>query len=456
MLTKDSISTASAAAVEALLPKCMLEDRVRFEKRLKTLRRRPRPRELQRLLDQAARSAELLGQRRRNLPRPSYPKDLPLTAWKDEILQSIKDHPVVIVAGETGSGKTTQLPKICLEAGCGLAAKIACTQPRRVAALSISRRIAAELNVHWGKEVGCKIRFQDETSPQTYIKMLTDGMLLAEIQNDPELWEYDAVIVDEAHERSLNIDFLLGYLRLLRRRRPDLKIVITSATIDTAGISRAFDGAPVIEVTGRMFPVEVRYQPLDQLLQESGECTYIDAAISAVEQILEESPSGDLLAFMPSERDISETRERLEGRQGRQVRSPAPLREAHRRRGSSASSRPGEGAGSSWPRISAETSLTVPGIRYVIDVGLARISRYNPRTQTQRLPIEAISQSSAEQRKGRCGRSIRRGLYTPVRRGRFSRPSTVHPARDPACQSGRGDFAHDGPEAGRNRDLSLH
>ena len=403
MLTKDSKSTASAAAVEALLPKCMLEDRVRFERRLRALRRRPGPRELRRLLDGAARSAELLGRRRRNLPGTNYPKELPLTARKDDILQSIKDHPVVIVAGETGSGKTTQLPKICLEAGCGLAAKIACTQPRRVAALSISRRIAAELNVQWGKEVGCKIRFQDETSPRTYIKMLTDGMLLAEIQNDPELWEYDAVIVDEAHERSLNIDFLLGYLRLLRRRRPDLKIVITSATIDTAGISRAFDGAPVIEVTGRMFPVEVRYQPLDQLLEESGDCTYIDAAISAVEQILEESPGGDLLVFMPSERDIRETRERLEGRQGRHVEVLplfGRLTAAEQQRIFAPRGRRRIVVATNI----AETSLTVPGIRYVIDVGLARISRYNPRTQTQRLPIEAISQSSAEQRKGRCGR----------------------------------------------------
>ena len=403
MLAKVSTSNASAAAVEALLPQCMLEDRVRLEKRLKAQHRRPRPKELQRLLNQASRSAGLLEHRRCNRPALSYPQDLPLTARKDEIVRAIKDHPVVIVAGETGSGKTTQLPKICLEAGCGVAAKIACTQPRRVAALSISQRIAAELKVAWGREVGCKIRFKDETSRRTYIKVVTDGILLAEIRNDPRLLEYDAIVVDEAHERSLNIDFLLGYLRLLRRQRPDLKIVITSATIDTTSFSRAFDGAPVIEVSGRMFPVEVRYRPVDQLLEEAGECTYIDTAINAVEQILEESRSGDLLVFMPSERDIRETRERLEGRQGRRVEI-LPL---FGRLTAAEQQRIFAPRGRRRIVVStniAETSLTVPGIRYVIDVGLARISRYNPRTQTQRLPIETVSQSSAEQRKGRCGR----------------------------------------------------
>ena len=403
MLAKGSTAPTSVAAVEALLPQCMLEDRVRLEKRLITQRRRPRPTELQHLLTQASRSAGLFKQRHRNKPALSYPKDLPLTARKDDIVRAIKDNSVVIVAGETGSGKTTQLPKICLEAGCGLAAKIVCTQPRRVAALSISQRIAAELEVAWGREVGCKIRFKDQTSPGTYIKLVTDGILLAEIQSDPQLLEYDAIIVDEAHERSLNIDFLLGYLRLLRRKRPDLKIVITSATIDTTSFSKAFDGAPVIEVSGRMFPVEVRYRPLDQLLEDSGECTYVDAAVSAVDQILEESHSGDLLVFMPSERDIRETRERLVGRQGPHV-EVLPL---FGRLTASEQQRIFAPQGRRRIVVAtniAETSLTVPGICYVIDVGLARISRYNPRTQTRRLPIETISQSSAEQRKGRCGR----------------------------------------------------
>ncbi len=405
MPVKNPTTRGFRAELEALLPQCMLQERKRLEKQLHKLLRRhrnPHPRELERLVRRAEKSARLLQERRRNLPALTYPEELPITALKDQILRAIHDNPVVIVAGETGSGKTTQIPKICLEAGLGLKAKIACTQPRRVAALSLSRRIAEELQVGWGREVGCKIRFKDQTAPQTLIKMMTDGMLLAEIQNDPQLLEYDTVIVDEAHERSLNIDYLLGYLRLLRRR-PDLKIVITSATIDTEAFSKAFDNAPVVQVSGRMYPVEVRYWPLDELLEESGDYTYIDAAVSAVEEIFAESRDGDILLFMPTEKDIHETRDLLAGRRfdraeilplfGRltaaeQQRVFAP--QARRRIVVSTNV--------------AETSLTIPGIHYVIDTGLARLSRYNPRTQTQRLPVEPISQSSAEQRKGRCGR----------------------------------------------------
>ena len=384
----------------------MLQDRRRLEERLRRwLRsRRRHPKELERLHQDAARSARLLEQRSRGLPAITYPEELPITARKDDILRAIKKHPVVIVAGETGSGKTTQLPKICMEAGRGLAAKIACTQPRRVAALSISRRIAQELQVTWGKEIGCKIRFTDQTAPQTYVKLVTDGMLLAEIQGDRQLLEYDTIIVDEAHERSLNIDYLLGYLKLLRRRRPDLKIIITSATIDTEAFSRAFDNAPVIEVSGRVYPVEVRYWPLDELLQESGDCTYIDAAVQAIDEIVSESPrDGDILLFMPTEGDIHEAVDQLADRRYRWTEI-LPLFGRL-----TASEQQRVFARGRQRRIVvatniAETSLTIPGIRYVVDTGLARLGRFNPRTRTQRLPIEPISQSSAEQRKGRCGR----------------------------------------------------
>ena len=270
------------AAVRSLLPECMLRDRVAIARQLQRRGRRDAT-AWHKLKARAEGSAALRKARCENPLPVTYPEDLPITARKDEIVAAIREHPVVIVAGETGSGKTTQLPKMCLEAGRGVEAKIACTQPRRVAAVSVSRRIAEELHVAWGAEVGCKIRFTDETTADTRIKMMTDGMLLSEIQGDPNLYEYDTVIIDEAHERSLNIDFLLGYLRLLRKRRPDLRVIITSATIDTEAFSKAFDNAPIIEVSGRMYPVEVQYWPLEN--RESDAYTYIDAAVAAVEQV---------------------------------------------------------------------------------------------------------------------------------------------------------------------------
>jgi ATP-dependent helicase HrpA len=337
------------------------------------------------------------------LSRVVYPPELPITAKRAELIQALQQHRVIIVAGETGSGKTTQLPKICLEAGFGLKARIGCTQPRRVAAVSISRRIAAELGVTWGHEVGCKIRFADETGPLTCIKMMTDGILLAEAQGDPSLREYEAVIIDEAHERSLNIDFLLGHLKRLLQRRTDLKLIITSATIDTQAFSHGFDGAPIIEVSGRLYPVEVRYVPLDEAAVENGDLTYIDAAVQSVDSVLEESDAGDILVFMPGERDIRETRDLLQGRY-RQALEIVPLfgrlSAAEQERVFAPSSRRKAVIATNI----AETSLTIPGIRYVIDTGLARISRYSPGTRTKRLPVEPISQSSADQRKGRSGR----------------------------------------------------
>jgi ATP-dependent helicase HrpA len=349
------------------------------------------------------RSHQIWRHRRERLPEVTYPPELPITARREEIVRLIRENQVVVIAGETGSGKTTQIPKMCLEAGLGVAGRIACTQPRRVAALSVSRRIAEELKVAWGEEVGCKIRFADQTAPHTLVKMMTDGLLLAESQGDPDLTDYEAVIIDEAHERSLNIDFLLGHLQLLRHKRPELKIIITSATIDPEAFSRAFGGAPVVEVSGRTFPVEVVYRPLDTFLEEEGELTSIEAAAAAAEEIVQQRRPGDILIFMPGERDIRETRDLIEGR-----RLPhcevLPLF--------------GRLSGGDQQRIFersqrrkiiiatniAETSLTIPGIRFVIDTGTARISRFSPHTRTQRLPVEPISRSSADQRKGRCGR----------------------------------------------------
>ncbi len=357
-----------------------------------------------------------------------YPEDLPICARRDEIIAALRGHQVVVVAGETGSGKTTQLPKMCLDAGLAERGRIGCTQPRRVAALSVSRRVAEELGVTWGREVGCKMRFNDDTGRDTRIKFMTDGILLAEIQSDPLLRAYSALILDEAHERSLNIDFLLGYLPGLLRKRAELKLIITSATIDTAAFSKAFGGAPVIEVSGRLWPVEIRYAA-DGTDGPDGtdEVNHIGAAVRAVEDALIESETGDVLVFMPTERDIRETRELLEGGLGAGIeviglfgRMPAAEQQrifapGLRRRVIVATN-------------IAETSITLPRIRYVIDAGLSRMSRYNPRTRTKRLPVEAISQSSANQRAGRAGR-VQDGICVRLyaqedfeKRPRFTQP----------------------------------
>ena len=355
--------------------------------------------------------------------RIEFPPELPISARADEITAAIAENQVVILAGETGSGKTTQIPKMCLAAGRGQRGRIACTQPRRVAALSISRRVAEELNVEWGREVGCKIRFNDQTTPATVIKFLTDGMLLAEVQGDPLLRDYDTVIIDEAHERSLNIDFLLGHLRTLRFKRPELKIIITSATIDTEAFSAAFDGAPIIKVEGRTYPVEVIYAPLDGFGSDYDEndeneeksdaaavasakaeaLHYIDGAVAAVERIAHESERGDVLVFLPSERDIREVGDLLEGRRLRDceiVPLFGRLSNVEQQRVFAPTQRRKVVLATNI----AETSLTIPGIRFVVDTGLARVSRYTAAARTRRLPIEPISQSSADQRKGRSGR----------------------------------------------------
>ena len=360
----------------------------------------------------------------------NYPPDLPICARREEIVAALRAHRVLIVAGETGSGKTTQLPKMCLEAGLDLRGRIGCTQPRRVAAMSISRRVAEELGVTWGREVGCKMRFNDDTGRDTRIKFMTDGILLAEIQSDPLLRAYSTLILDEAHERSLNIDFLLGYLQGLLQKRADLKLIITSATIDTEAFSKAFGGAPVIEVSGRLFPVDIRYQPIGETDEEGelvGDVSFVEAAARATEDALIETDSGDVLVFLPTERDIREARELLEETLGPSY-EVLPLF--------------GRLAGADQQRIFApgnkrrvvlatniaETSLTIPRIGTVIDTGLSRMSRYNPRTRTKRLPVEPVSQSSANQRAGRAGR-VRDGLCIRLysqddyeKRPRFTQP----------------------------------
>nr|WP_256436584.1 ATP-dependent RNA helicase HrpA [Conexibacter sp. SYSU D00693] len=335
--------------------------------------------------------------------RITYPPQLPVSARRDELLEVLRDHQVVIVAGETGSGKTTQLPKMLLELGRGEAGMIAHTQPRRLAARTVAQRIAEELGVQLGREVGYAVRFSDRSSAETQVRLMTDGLLLAEIARDPLLRRYSTVVVDEAHERSLNIDFLLGCLKRILPRRPDLKVVITSATIETDRFSAHFDGAPVVEVSGRTYPVEVRYRPVvDPDDPEAGERDQAEAIGDAVEELFGEG-RGDVLVFLSGEREIRDTAEGLRGRLGDGV-EVLPLFARLSAEEQQRVFKPG-----GKPRVVlatnvAETSLTVPGIRYVVDPGTARISRYSARLKVRRLPIERISQASANQRKGRCGR----------------------------------------------------
>jgi ATP-dependent helicase HrpA len=339
--------------------------------------------------------------RAQNIPPLQFPPQLPISSKRHEIIDSIKKHQVTIITGETGSGKTTQIPKMCLAAGLGRRGIIGLTQPRRIAATSIAQRIAAECGEECGKSIAYKIRFEEKTSAEPLIKVMTDGILLAETVKDRDLLAYDTIIVDEAHERSLNIDFILGYLRTLLTKRKDLKVIITSATIDTAKFSEAFDNAPVIKVSGRMYPVEVRYRPVDPVKEEKGETTYIDEAVACVENLQRERRYEDILIFMPTEQDIRETCGLLDKRcTGLVLPLYARLSGSQQRLIFNAASEQKIIVATNI----AETSLTIPGIKYVIDAGLARILEYNPRSQTTGLPIKPISLSSAEQRKGRCGR----------------------------------------------------
>ena len=350
-------------------------------------------------------STEELERRRALVPAVAYPEDLPIAGHREMLLAAIADHQVVVVAGETGSGKSTQLPKLCLELGRGVEGLIGHTQPRRVAARTIAERVADELGCPLGTAVGYSVRFTDRVGPDTFIKVMTDGILLAEIQRDRLLRRYDTIIIDEAHERSLNIDFLLGYLTHLLPQRPDLKLIVTSATLDTERFSQHFGGAPVIEVSGRSYPVEVRYRPFGE--EPDDDRDQVGAIADAVDELCREG-EGDILVFLSGEREIHDVadhlRRSISDGSGPRHTEVLPL---YARMSAAEQHRvfePHTGRRVILSTNIAETSITVPGVRYVIDAGTARISRYNRRLKVQRLPIEAVSQASANQRAGRCGR----------------------------------------------------
>ena len=398
--------TASLAQARASLPELMLVDQRRLGRRADRAAslREPSARDIavRELAAEISVAAERITSRRTAVPVIKYPAELPVSQRKDDLAAAIRDHQVVIIAGETGSGKTTQLPKICLELGRGISGQIGHTQPRRIAARTVADRIAAELQTEPGTVVGYKVRFADTSSDSTLIKVMTDGILLTEMQRDRQLLRYDTLIIDEAHERSLNIDFILGYLKQLLPRRPDLKVIITSATIDPERFSRHFSGAPVIEVSGRTYPVEVRYRPLaDPDTPEVEARDQVQGILDAVDELRGEG-QGDILVFLSGEREIRDTADALADESDLEILPLyARLSAAEQYR----AFQPHRGRRVVLATNVAETSLTVPGIKYVIDPGTARISRYSQRTKVQRLPIEAISQASANQRKGRCGRT---------------------------------------------------
>ncbi len=394
------MSEAILRSLQSQLSECLPVDKAQLLRRLQGVQRLPANKQtaVLAIIGQELEKAKLRAQlRQQNVPKLHYP-DLPVTDKRHDIAEAIRKHQVVIVAGETGSGKTTQLPKICMEAGRGVQGMIGHTQPRRLAARTVAARIAEELQCELGSHVGYKVRFHDQVNENSYVKLMTDGILLAEIQSDRMLMQYDTLIIDEAHERSLNIDFILGYLKQLLPKRPDLKLIITSATIDPQRFSRHFSNAPVIEVSGRTYPVEVRYRPW----QDEEDSDPLQGLFNAVDELCTEG-LGDILIFMNGEREIRDTADALRKRNLRDTEIlPLYSRLSNAEQNRIFSQHAGR-------RIVlatnvAETSLTVPGIRYVIDPGTARISRYSYKTKVQRLPIEAISQASANQRKGRCGR----------------------------------------------------
>ncbi|MDA0111363.1 ATP-dependent RNA helicase HrpA [Vibrio sp. La 4.2.2] len=391
-------------SLKKALKDCMIRDRFRLSKRIAGATRIKKPEAQSAVFDEIAidiaRSMMVAQQRAATKPTINYPEQLPVSQKKDEIAEAIENNQVVIVAGETGSGKTTQLPKICSELGRGQFGLIGHTQPRRLAARSVANRIAEEMETSLGEFVGYKVRFNDQISENTQVKLMTDGILLAEIQHDRFLNQYDTIIIDEAHERSLNIDFILGYLRELLPKRPDLKIIITSATIDPERFSKHFNDAPIIEVSGRTYPVETRYRPLSG--DDDGDRDQLEGIFEAVDELCDEG-LGDILIFMNGEREIRDTADALAKRNLRDTEI-VPLYARLSAGEQNKIFQPHAGRRIVLATNVAETSLTVPGIKYVIDPGTARISRYSYRTKVQRLPIEPVSQASANQRKGRCGR----------------------------------------------------
>ncbi|MPY93796.1 MAG: ATP-dependent RNA helicase HrpA [Acidimicrobiia bacterium] len=411
------LNPPTIAELTERLPALMARDEHRLGRRLHGARKARDAAARDALLTELAPEVEAaegrVARRQAAIPRPSYPAALPVSARKDDILAAIRDHQVTIVAGETGSGKSTQLPKICLELGRGVRGLVGHTQPRRIAARAVAERVAEELGTTVGGLVGYSVRFTDKVGDDTLVKVMTDGILLAEIQRDRLLTRYDTIIVDEAHERSLNIDFLLGYLKSLLPRRPDLKLIVTSATIDTERFASHFDGAPVVDVSGRAHPVELRYRPLDEDDAPTGAPArngrdsrdgrdQAQAICDAVEELRREGP-GDVLVFLSGEREIRDTADALRALHLRDTEIlPLYARLSAAEQHRVFASHPGRRV--VLATNVAETSLTVPGILYVVDPGTARVSRYSRRTKVQRLPIEAVSQASASQRAGRCGR----------------------------------------------------
>ncbi|WP_068825738.1 ATP-dependent RNA helicase HrpA [Pseudomonas sp. BMS12] len=395
------------------LDQALLADRHRLRRQLHELQKKPDEAKQAQWLERFQASCAKVEARQRSIPSIRFDDALPIAAKRDEIKKALQEHQVLVIAGETGSGKTTQLPKICLDIGRGVHGLIGHTQPRRLAARSVATRVAEEISTPLGELVGYQVRFEDQSKDSTLIKLMTDGILLAETQHDRFLEKYDTIIVDEAHERSLNIDFLLGYLKTLLPRRPDLKLIITSATIDLERFSKHFNNAPIIEVSGRTYPVETWYRPLAAEVDEEGESLLDDLTVDqgilaaldeiAVHERAEGKRPGDVLVFLPGEREIREAAEVLR-KANLRFTEVLPLYARLTPAEQQKIFAPMAGRKIVLATNVAETSLTVPGIRYVIDSGTARISRYSYRAKVQRLPIEAVSQASANQRKGRCGR----------------------------------------------------
>jgi len=401
----------SKKQLRTLLSECRISDRFHLKHRIDRLKEGEDETAFQKLAEDIQSSRDWVSKRKELLSEISYP-DLPISSRREEIAKAIDENQVIVLAGETGSGKTTQLPKICLDLGLGCKGLIGHTQPRRLAARTVATRIAEELNTSLGDRVGYQVRFHEQVNDSTQVKLMTDGILLAETKNDRFLEKYEVLILDEAHERSLNIDFLLGYIKRILPKRPDLKVIITSATIDLERFSKHFDNAPVIEVSGRTYPVDILYRPLNEMAGENEKTSDMyQGILSVIEEIQDierkagRMPHGDFLVFLSGEREIREAADvlRKADLKGTEI---LPL---YARLSLSEQQKIFTRNGTSSRRITlstnvAETSLTVPGIKYVIDTGLARISRYSYRSKVQRLPIEAISQASANQRAGRCGR----------------------------------------------------
>ena len=412
ILAKAAALNYSKKHLRSLLENCKIVDRFRLGRRIQRLKQNEAKDQTLKLVEDITASTEWVEKRAQMMREVNYP-DLPISSRRDEIKKAISENQVVVLAGETGSGKTTQLPKICLDLGLGCKGLIGHTQPRRLAARTVASRIAEELQTPLGERVGYQVRFHDQVGENTQIKLMTDGILLGETRHDRFLEQYEVLIIDEAHERSLNIDFLLGYIKRILPKRPDLKVIITSATIDLERFSKHFNNAPIIEVSGRTYPVEVLYRPLHELEVEDAKALDLQQGVlHAVEELLDlerkqgKGPQGDVLIFLPGEREIRETadllrRANLKHTEVLPLYARLSLAEQNRvfqRSGKAAATR------LILSTNVAETSLTVPGIKYVVDTGVARISRYSYRSKVQRLPIEAISQASANQRSGRCGR----------------------------------------------------